>query len=100
MSDERAINLDDDEQPCSDCPMAARVGRLEAMVEMLGHGVHEMAIVIDDITPKRKLSGTWTSHIKPSLWHWDSTLGYFKLKWYHYLLPPWFPPKNGASPSQ
>jgi hypothetical protein len=57
--------------------------------------IPEEAFRTDIISSKgRKLSGTWTSYIKPSLWHWSLRIGYFKIKLWHYLLPPWFPPRD------
>ena len=57
--------------------------------------IPEEAFKTDIISAEgRKLRGTWTSYITPSLWHWSIYIGYFKIKWWHYLLRPWFPTRD------
>ena len=59
------------------------------------YGKHDIGkLVTTEISGDDKLDGDWYATIKPSLWHWSSALGWFKTRWWHYLLPPWLPPRD------
>ena len=58
------------------------------------HDIGELVEIEIKADERTKLDGEWQTIIKPSLWHWSSVIGWFKTRWYHYLLPPWFPPKD------